>query len=401
MLGLGHAPPQVQAVLAEPSVMANIMTASFSQQAFKEAVRKEIGHTRGNNASGSQCPYESFICLNSGSESVSLAMRIADVDAKRMTSAKGPHNGRKSCLVSLKGSFHGRTERPAHASDSTRGIYTQYLKSFSNVDVPLFTVEPNDVADLRRVFAEIEDRGLHVEVMLMEPVMGEGNPGLAITRQFYDAARELTDKYRSLLLVDSIQAGLRARGTLSIMDYPGFQTASPPDFETFSKAINVGQFPLSVLALGPRVEEIYARGLYGNTMTTNPRALDIATAVLESMSPALRANIVNGGEFFKSQLNRLCERHPDVFAGTSGSGMLAAINLRPDYPAYGHTEALEGISRKAGLGVIHGGRNALRFTPNFTMTEQEAELVVDIIDGCVGQLRANKKSGLYDHVKGH
>ena len=45
----------------------------------------------------------------------------------------------------------------------------------------------------------------------------------------------------------------------SIMDYPGFQSAEPPDFETFSKSINAGQYPLSVLALGPRVPEIYVQ----------------------------------------------------------------------------------------------------------------------------------------------
>lgn len=317
---------------------------------------QEIGHTRGDNASGSLCPYESFICLNSGSESVSLAMRIADVDARRMTSAKGPHNGRKSCLISLKGSFHGRTERPAQASDSSRPIYAKYLKSFTGQETTLYTVEPNNIEDLRRVFAEVEDKGLHIEVMLMEPVMGEGNPGLAITREFYDEARALTDKARSLLLVDSIQAGMRAYGVLSIMDYPGFQTAAPPDFETYSKAINGGQFPLSVLALGPRVEEIYARGLYGNTMTTNPRALEVATTVLESLTPDLRKNIVHMGQAFKHKLNRLVERHPDVFSGTSGTGLLFALNMRPEFPAYGHDDSLEVIARKKGLGVIHGGK---------------------------------------------
>ena len=48
-------------------------------------------------------------------------MRIMDVDARNMTSTHSedaPHPGRESVLVSLKGSFHGRTDRPAQASDS-------------------------------------------------------------------------------------------------------------------------------------------------------------------------------------------------------------------------------------------------------------------------------------------
>jgi acetylornithine/succinyldiaminopimelate/putrescine aminotransferase len=394
MLGLGHAPPKVLDALAQPHVIANVMTASFSQHRFNDALRKEIGHTRPHG-----CPYESFLCLNSGSESVSLAMRIADVDAKRMTSSSGPHNGRKSCLISLKGSFHGRTERPAHASDSTRSVYDKFLKSFSNKnqELPLYTVEPNNIEDLTRVFEEIEELGLHAEVMLMEPVMGEGNPGLAITREFYDAARALTDKYRSLLLVDSIQAGMRARGTLSIMDYPGFQDASPPDFETYSKALNAGQYPLSVLALGPRVQEIYARGLYGNTMTTNPRGLDVASSVLSHMTPELRKNIVEMGKYFKAKLDTLRTEHPDVVESTSGTGMLVASHLKPEWRAYGHPLSLEVLARRNGLGVIHGGKNALRFTPSFTMTEAEADLSVDIVNQSIVEMRKLNDEGAYNN----
>ncbi len=64
--------------------------------------------------------------------------------------------------------------------------------------------------------------------------------GESITREFYDAARRLTQKYQSVLLVDSIQAGVRCTGALSIVDYPGFQGADSPDLEVFSKAVNAG-----------------------------------------------------------------------------------------------------------------------------------------------------------------
>jgi len=147
-------------------------------------------------------------------------MRIMDVDARKMTSAHddgAPHPGRESVLVSLKGSFHGRTDRPAQASDSCQPAYRKYLASFRGDRQVLHTVEPNNVNQLREVFEEvrvtlvcawgrvvrpltmpacqIDSKGLHVEAMLMEPVMGEGNPGVAITRDFYDTARELTDEY--------------------------------------------------------------------------------------------------------------------------------------------------------------------------------------------------------------
>lgn len=77
--------------------------------------------------------------------------------------------------------------------------------------------------------------------MVMEPVMGEGSPGTAITPEFYKNARELCTKHETMLLIDSIQAGFRATGNLSICDYPGFSELDPPEFEVFSKAINSGQ----------------------------------------------------------------------------------------------------------------------------------------------------------------
>ena len=76
MLGLGHTPQVVIDAMTKPQTMANIMTPHVSQLRFANAMRKEIGQTRDG------CPYTAFMCLNSGSESVSLASRIVDANAK-------------------------------------------------------------------------------------------------------------------------------------------------------------------------------------------------------------------------------------------------------------------------------------------------------------------------------
>ena len=65
---------------------------------------------------------------------MSLACRIADVNAKLMTDPGGPHAGQTIKRVVVKGSFHGRTERPALYSDSSRKNYVQHLASFRGED---------------------------------------------------------------------------------------------------------------------------------------------------------------------------------------------------------------------------------------------------------------------------
>ncbi len=369
MLAFGHTPPAILEAMAKPQVMANVMSPSLSQLRMTRALRAEIGHTRGS------CPYPKFFCLNSGSELVSLAGRIADVNAKLRTDAGGSHAGRTIKRLAVKGAFHGRTERPALYSDSSRKAYVQHLASFRN-ETSVITVEPYSIEQLRQAFADADANGWFIEAMFLEPVMGEGDPGRAVPPAFYAAARELTKAHGSLLLVDSIQAGLRAHGVLSIVDYPGFEGLDAPDLETYSKAISGGQYPLSVLAANDRAAGLYRKGIYGNTMTTNPRALDIGATVLTALLPPLRANIRQKGQLFLDRLNKLKDELPGRITKVQGTGLLFSCELDASYKCYG-VGSTEEYMRERGLGVIHGGTNSLRFTPHFAVTDTEVDLIIE------------------------
>lgn len=369
MLGAGHAPQHVLDAMSRPQVMANVMTASVSHLRLAQALRAEIGHTRAG------CPYSHFLCLNSGSESVTLAGRFIDMHTKRMTDAGAPHAGRPVRRLAVKGAFHGRTEFPALYSDSSRKAYDTHLASARHHQ-QLITVDPYDVAQLEQVFRDAETQGWHIESMLLEPVMGEGNPGRAVTPEFYAAARRLTRAHGTLLLVDSIQAGLRAHGVLSIVDYPGFEGLDPPDMETYSKALNAGQYPLSVLAVSAAVAASYQKGIYGNTMTTNPRAMDVAVATLQALTPELRRNIRERGAEFVDKLKALSTRMGGAISNVQGTGLLFSCELSADYKCYG-AGSTEEYMRQHGIGVIHGGTNSLRFTPHFGITSREVDLVIE------------------------
>ena len=371
MLGLGHAPEVVIEAMAKPQAMANIMTPSVSQLRFSNAMRNEIGQARGG------CPYAAFLCLNSGSESVSLAARIVDANAKTQTDPGARHAGRTIKRIVVKGAFHGRTERPALYSDSSRKAYVQHLASFRGED-SVIAVPAYDHDALRKVFADADANGWFIEAMFLEPVMGEGDPGRRVPVAFYELARELTHSHGSLLLVDSIQAGLRATGYLSIVDYPGFERVQAPDMETYSKALNAGQYPLSVLAVTESAAAIYKRGLYGNTMTANPRALDVACAVLGAITPELRSNIRERGEQVLAMLEALKAETGGRITKVQGTGLLFSCELAPGYKGYG-VGSTEEWMREQGIGVIHGGENSLRFTPHFGVTEAELQLVVAMV----------------------
>jgi acetylornithine/succinyldiaminopimelate/putrescine aminotransferase len=365
--------------MSKPQVMANVMTSNLSQYRLVHALRKEIGRSRPDG-----CPFTHFLAMNSGSESVSVGSRITDINAKLMTDQGGPHAGKRVKGLSLVGGFHGRTGRPAQFSDSTRGSYRAHLATFRDRE-DLITIEPNDANALREAFEEADGEGVFIEAMFMEPVLGEGDPGMAITPDFYAVARELTEDHGSMLLMDSIQAGFRATGDLSVVDYPGFDGLPAPDMETYSKALNAGQYPLSILAMNDRAAGLYRTGVYGNTMTANPRAMDVGYAVLRMVTDEVRANIVARGHEFLEKLQALADELDGPITKVQGTGLLFSCEINPIFKAYG-TDSLEEYLRLHGIGVIHGGENSLRFTPHFEVTSAEVDLIVEhvkdaLIDG--------------------
>ncbi len=376
MLGSGHGPDSVIESMSQNWVMANVMTPSFSQKRLEERLRKELGHTRGS------CPFSHFICMNSGSESVTVSLRIADANSNILTSSGARHDGKQIKLLAIEQGFHGRTDRPAQISHSCKKGYDTNLASFRDRD-NLYLVPPNDIQALKDVFAKADENNVFIELMAIEPVQGEGNPGQCIDREFYDEARKLTKEHGSLLLIDSIQAGIRGQGCLSIIDYEGFQDCEAPDLETWSKAVNAGQYPLSVLGMNSRASELYVNGIYGNTMTTNPRALETAIEVLSKITPKLRANIVEKGDEFLSKLEELQDEFPNEVTLVQGSGLLLCVELDPKtLPVVGFN-CVEEWCRLNGLGVIHGGKNALRFTPHFGITSDEIDLIIDLVRRCL------------------
>jgi len=373
MLGFGHSREVAREVFSKNLVMANIMTPSLSQMRFVNLMKEKIGVMRQNAV----CPFNKFLEMNSGSEALTVAARISDAHAKELTDPGGRYEGRKIVFASIRGSFHGRTERPAQVSSSTRKYY-QNLASFRNLN-NLIEVEPNDINSLRECFAKAEKENLYIESFFLEPVMGEGNPGYPVKPEFYAELRKLTRESDTLLIVDSVQAGLRATGRLSIVDYPGFETLDAPDMEAFSKALNAGQYPVSALALTDYAASLYRQGIYGNTMSGNPRGLEVACAVLSQVDDDFVNNVVNSGKELLGKLDKLKTELGAVVLKTQGTGLLLSVQLDETLCEVEGRGNLEEWMRVHGLNVVHGGKNSIRLTPHFRLNSAESDLIVEVM----------------------
>ena len=382
MLGFGHDPSSLKPAFSEHRVIANIMTPSYLQYELTNLLKKEIGHTRKETLVHN---LDHFVFLNSGSEASGFALRMSDAKAKEVLS----NSSNKKCkFLTFKNSFHGRTEVAARVSSSTLPKYEKHLESFKRRESELLTVEINSEKELKEAFLQAEKEGVFIQAAIFEPVMGEGRPGAGMTPSFYRLARKLTKEHGSSFIIDSIQAGLRTHGCLSVLDYPGFEEEEAPDCEVYSKALNAGQYPLSVVAMTKEYASYYQVGLYGNTMTANPRALGIACRVLEALTPAIRENIEERGKEFLEEGLKLKSEYEWLIDSVEGTGLLFCLEINKKVIDVVGEDGLETKARKAGIGVIHGGTNALRFTPWFGITSLEVKLIYNRLREVFDTLRS-------------
>lgn len=354
MLGFGHNKEELLNSIGKEYVMANIMTPSYYQLKFSEKFMSETKNK-----------YKKIMMLNSGSEINSLAFRISNVNENE-----------NNVYLNLVGSFHGRTELPALVSNSCQKKYEENLRDFKYNKKKVYSIRPNNLEDLNIAYTEIKKKNENLEMALIEPVMGEGNPGFNISPYFYNSLRKMTKEMNSLLLVDSIQAGMRCTGELSITNYPGFEELQAPDMESFSKVLNGGMFPTSLLALNDRAIERFVVGTYGNTMTANPRGLEVSYTALSLLDKELKKNIVEKGKILLNKFQKLKEKY-NFINEVRGTGLLLSIDIDTNFK---DVLEMEYDLRNRGLNVIHGGNNALRFTPWFYITNDEIELINEILD---------------------
>lgn len=365
MLSFGHNHPEILKALTLPQCMANVMTPNETihraVQALDEAILKN--------------PYSKYVFLNSGSEATALALRVA-------CSTRDP---RPVSFIALKGGFHGRMDIATRVSESIDMIYRTHVPYMLH-GVRVNYVHPNDSEAMKKTFATEEQLGYNVTAFIAEPVMGEGNTGLKLTSKYLHDVQIECRRRETSMIIDSVQAGLRCTGELSVANYPGVKNLKP-DMEIFSKAIHGGQFPVSILALGPRAVDKFVTGTYGNTMTGNPRALAVVHSVLKLMTPEIKHNIRTQGRALLEDLKSLSKEYPGVIRQVNGQGLLLGIKLHNKHNA----TDFQRECRIRGLNLIEAAGNTIRLTPTFTIDDNGRKIIILVLkETCAHAQQSNQ-----------
>jgi glutamate-1-semialdehyde 2,1-aminomutase len=243
--------------------------------------------------------------VSSGTEAAMSAIRLA----------RG-YTGRDK-IVKFEGCYHGHADSLLVKTGS--GALTLGVPTSPGVPADLakhtITLSYNNCEQIERVFREV---GEQIAAIIVEPVAGNMNcvPG---TRKFLDTLRDVSGKYKSILIFDEVMSGFRVAlgGAQSIYDIK-------PDLTVLGKVIGGG---MPVGAFGGRAEimdyiapdgPVYQAG----TLSGNPVAMAAGLTTLNLISqPGFFDELSDKTKTLTSGLQKAAESANVPFTTNAVGGM--------------------------------------------------------------------------------
>ena len=228
--------------------------------------------------------------------------------------------------------------------------------------------------------------------VVTEPVLSAG--GVIVPPPGYFARlTELAHERGMLVIFDECQTGLGRVGAMYGFEVYGVV----PDLLVLSKTLG-GGVPISAVITSPTIEqECYSRGFtHVTSHASDPLPAAAALAVLDVIEDEhLAERAHERGRYLLDRLGDLQERHEQI-GDVRGLGLLCGLELvesrdtRRPADALGLAFTDECQRRGLSINLVRGGTagqaSCLRMAPPLTVTEDEIDLAVTIMDEALGTL---------------
>jgi 4-aminobutyrate aminotransferase len=221
-----------------------------------------------------------------------------------------------------------------------------------------------------------------VAAIVVEPVQGEGGY-IVPPKAFLQGLRELTHQHGMMLIVDEVQSGIGRTGKMFASDHFGLKA----DIVTIAKGIASG-LPLGVTCARAEVMS-WPPGAHASTFGGNPVACAAATTTLKLLREHLVANAATVGEHLMWGIRTLQQQHP-IIGDVRGLGLMIGIELvrsrQTKERAVEERNALVQAMFRRGVLVLGAGRNAVRLAPPLVLTKDQADAVLNVMDGALAEV---------------
>jgi len=295
---------------------------------------------------------------NSGAEANEAAIKLA-----RKYSGADRYE-----IISLEGSFHGRTLATVTATGQPK-----FHEGFEPLPTGFRYAPFGDIAALEKLITP------QTCAILCEPIQGESGVRPLAT-EYLQKIRALCDRHRLLLIFDEVQTGMGRTGTLFAYE----QCGVTPDIMTLAKALGNGM-PIGAMLTTETIGAAFTPGTHASTFGGNPVAAAAGVAVLKIMlAEGFLAEVRAKGDYFADKLNELAGRHQQFTVKARGVGLIQGLVLTPVAIAQGPAIVEKLFER--GILINFAGNAVLRFIPPLVVSRADIDTVIAALDEVLATL---------------
>jgi acetylornithine/N-succinyldiaminopimelate aminotransferase len=362
---LGHAHPAITEALVEQSRKL-IHVSNYYYHEPQGRLAQAL--------TGLIAPGKCFFC-NSGGEANEGLFKLA---------RKFGHDEGRFEVLTTTNSFHGRTLAGIAATGQEK-----VKKGFEPMVAGFRQVPYNDLEAMKAALSPA------TVAILVEGIQGEGGVTPA-TPEYLLGLRRLCDEKKLLLMMDAVQCGHFRSGRFQsfqrILEKVPAGEQFLPDAISMAKSLG-GGFPMGAFWVRAPYADVLSAGTHGTTYGGTPLGCAVGLKVLEVIQrEKLADNARQMGAFLTAGIQQLAAKHPQVFKGSRGLGLMLGIELAPNIPnlsgeaTKAQSTRMAILLQQAGLLTIPAGTDILRLLPPLNLRQGEAEEGLGILAALAGRL---------------
>ena len=345
---LGHCHPEV--------------TRAICEQAGKLIHVSNLFHTQ------PQTELAELLVANSFADQVFFGNSGAEANEAAIKLARKYSGAERYEIISLAGSFHGRTLATVAATGQPK-----FHQGFEPLPAGFLHADFGDIASLEKLISP------RTCAVLCEPLQGESGVR-PLERKYLEKIRHLCDTNGLLLIFDEVQTGIGRTGTLFAYE----QLGVVPDILTSAKALANG-LPIGAMLTTREIATSFTVGTHASTFGGNPVSAAAAVATLKIMlADGFLEGVRRKGEYLAEKLSDIAVKYPELACGQRGLGLIQGLVLTETGRRLGQAIVQKLFER--GVLINFAGNAVLRFIPPLIVSRAEIDIMARELDQVLAEL---------------
>ncbi len=371
---VGFANPDVIEAVKRQLDELPFCTRRYTNRVAVKLARKLVEIAPGNLNKVLLCP--------GGAEAIGIALKLARI-------ATGRHK-----TISMWDSFHGATLDAISVGGEAlfRQDIGPLLPGTEHAPPPdeyrcIFGCAERGGCDLScaRYVEYILEKERDIAAVIAEPI--RSTPYIP-KPEYWQYIRRACDRYGALLIFDEIPHCLGRTGKMFTFENFGVI----PDMVVIGKGLGGGIVPLAALIVREELDVAENRALGHYTHEKSPVACAAALATVRYVeNNKLAEHAANIGRYALERMQAMKDRHP-LIGDVRGLGLFLGIELVKDRTsrerASDEAEAVMYAALTRGLSFKLTMGNILTLTPALTITKEQTDHALDILEDAIGEVEA-------------